>query len=196
MHIRNRNARQTFKFILADLSVSNGFCFQNLANINCPSLISIHYTPIPLSKVIKMVKNNIMALDAEAEAKNGMASESLKRARSGSADLMEDQVDGETAAARRDELMLLQQKIAFEKAEAAEGRVMDVMVEGFLPDEQVYVCRTEGDAPGVDGYLFLDTERNLMSGDFVRVLVTGASGYDLVGELLEDEGEWEDDTDD
>ena len=112
------------------------------------------------------------------------------------ADLMEDQVDGETAAARRDELMLLQQKIAFEKAEAAEGRVMDVMVEGFLPDEQVYVCRTEGDAPGVDGYLFLDTERNLMSGDFVRVLVTGASGYDLVGELLEDEGEWEDDTDD
>ena len=66
---------------------------QNLANINCPSLISIHYTPISLSKVIKMVKNNIMALDAEAEAKNGMASESLKRARSGSADLMEDLVN-------------------------------------------------------------------------------------------------------
>ena len=58
------------------------------------------------------------------------------------------------------------------------------MVEGFLPEENVYVCRTYRDAPNVDGLLFLSAEEELMSGDLVRVKVTGAAEYDLTGEIL------------
>ena len=49
-----------------------------------------------------------------------------------------------------------------------------------------YVGRTYADAPQIDGYIFINTERELISGDFARVRVTGALEYDLIGEL-EDE---------
>ena len=97
---------------------------------------------------------------------------------------MEGQIPEETKQKRQEELMLLQQEIAFELAETMTGRELTVMVEGKLPDENAYVCRTYMDAPGVDGYLFLTTDEILMSGDFVRVRVTGAHEYDLTGELL------------
>ena len=63
---------------------------------------------------------------------------------------------------------------------------MLAMVEGYLSDENVYVARTYADAPGIDGYLFIDTAETLMSGDFAKVKITGALEYDLTGEL-EDE---------
>ena len=96
---------------------------------------------------------------------------------------MPDQVSGEVKCFRRDELMELQQAIAFEKAEQMIGRVLDVMVEGKVADEDVYVTRTYRDAPNVDGYLFLNTSATLMTGDFVRVLVTDSNEYDLIGEI-------------
>lgn len=96
---------------------------------------------------------------------------------------MPDQVAEEVKAFRRDELMELQQAIAFEKAEAMAGRVLEVMVEGKAVDEDVYVTRTYRDAPGVDGYLFLHTTAQLMTGDFVKVLVTDYNEYDLIGEM-------------
>ena len=96
---------------------------------------------------------------------------------------MPDQVAEEVKEARRDELMELQQAIAFEKAEEMVGRVLDVMVEGKVADEDVYVARTYRDAPGVDGYLFLNTTAALMTGDFVKVLVTDYNEYDLIGEM-------------
>ena len=96
---------------------------------------------------------------------------------------MPDQVSGEVKCFRRDELMELQQAIAFEKAEQMVGRVLDVMVEGKVADEDVYVTRTYRDAPNVDGYLFLNTSANLMTGDFVKVLVTDSNEYDLIGEI-------------
>ena len=96
---------------------------------------------------------------------------------------MPDQVSGEVKCFRRDELMELQQAIAFEKAEQMIGRVLDVMVEGKVADEDVYVTRTYRDAPNVDGYLFLNTSANLMTGDFVKVLVTDSNEYDLIGEI-------------
>ncbi len=96
---------------------------------------------------------------------------------------MPDQIPEEVKAARRDELMELQQAIAFEKAEDMVGRVLDVMVEGKVADEDVYVTRTYRDAPNVDGYLFLDTTATLMTGDFVKVLVTDSNEYDLRGEI-------------
>jgi len=96
---------------------------------------------------------------------------------------MPDQIPEEVKAARRDELMELQQAIAFEKAEDMVGRVLDVMVEGKVADEDVYVTRTYRDAPNVDGYLFLDTTATLLTGEFVKVLVTDSNEYDLRGEI-------------
>ena len=66
------------------------------------------------------------------------------------------------------------------------GAVVEVMIEGKVTDENAYVGRTYGDAPKVDGYIFVNTDTELMSGDFARVHVTGALEYDLIGEL-EDE---------
>lgn len=97
--------------------------------------------------------------------------------------MMPDQVPEEVKEERRDELMELQQAIAFEKAEEMVGRVLDVMIEGKVADEDVYVARTYRDAPNVDGYLFLNTSANLVTGDFVKVLVTDSNEYDLIGEV-------------
>ncbi len=98
----------------------------------------------------------------------------------------EAQVDEEVKKERRDEIMELQQEIAFRHAEDMEGREIDVMIEGRVTDEEdVYVGRTYMDAPDVDGFIFLNTPYDLMSGDFVRARVTGASEYDLIGEIIE-----------
>ncbi len=103
---------------------------------------------------------------------------------------MPDQIGEEIKAARRDELMELQQAIAFEKAEDMAGQVLTVMIEGRAVDEDVYVGRTYRDAPGVDGYLFLNTTADLMTGDFVKVLVTDSNEYDLIGEIYYEEDEY------
>ncbi len=97
--------------------------------------------------------------------------------------LLPDQIPEEIKEQRRDELMELQQAIAFEKAEDMIGRVLDVMIEGKVADEDVYVARTYRDAPNVDGYLFLHTSASLVTGDFVKVLVTDSNEYDLIGEI-------------
>ena len=97
--------------------------------------------------------------------------------------LMEPQIPEEIKAARRDELMELQQAIAFEKAEDKIGRILTAMVEGREVEEDVYVARTYMDAPGVDGYVFIRTTARLMSGDFVRVKITDSNEYDLIGEI-------------
>lgn len=96
---------------------------------------------------------------------------------------MPDQVEEEVKEFRRDELMELQQAISFDKSENMVGRVLEVMVEGKVADEDVYVTRTYRDAPGVDGYLFLNTTAALMTGDFAKVLVTDYNEYDLIGEM-------------
>ena len=97
--------------------------------------------------------------------------------------IMPDQVDQEIKEERRDEIMELQQEIAFEKNEAMEGRTLYVMIEGKVADEHAYVGRTYMDAPGVDGLIFVQTIEELMTGDFVPVCVTGALEYDLIGEI-------------
>lgn len=99
---------------------------------------------------------------------------------------MPDQIEDEVKEARRDELMELQQAIAFEKAEDMIGKVLEVMVEGKVADEDVYVARTYRDAPGVDGYLFLNTTAALMTGDFVKARVTDSNEYDLIGEVYDE----------
>ena len=98
---------------------------------------------------------------------------------------MPDQVPEEIRQERRDEIMELQQEISFDRAGDMVGRELVVMIEGQVAGENTYVARTYRDAPDVDGYLFLNTQETLVSGDFARVRVTGALEYDLIGELLE-----------
>ena len=97
-----------------------------------------------------------------------------------------DQVPQEVKEGRRDEIMELQQDIAFGHCEDMVGRVLTVLIEGKVVDEPVYVGRTYMDAPNVDGLIFVNADMDLMSGDFVRVKVTGAAEYDLIGEVCDE----------
>ena len=96
----------------------------------------------------------------------------------------EDQIDEEVKEDRQADIMELQQEIAFNKAEDMIGREVLVMIEGKVADENAYVGRTYRDAPNVDGLIFINTDVELISGDFAKVKVTGALDYDLIGELM------------
>ena len=100
--------------------------------------------------------------------------------------MMADQIEEEVKEDRRAEIMELQQEIAYEKADAMIGQKLMVMIEGKVADENAYVGRSYKDAPNVDGYVFVNTSLNLMTGDFVPVIITGSYEYDLIGEV-EDE---------
>lgn len=99
---------------------------------------------------------------------------------------MEDQIEEEVKEERRSELMELQQEISADKEGEMIGRVLTVMIEGKVADENAYVGRTYKDAPNVDGYIFVNTDEVLISGDFVKVKVTGAMEYDLIGEIADE----------
>lgn len=98
----------------------------------------------------------------------------------------DDQIDEDTAKERQQEIMLKQQEICYEKSRKLIGKKLSVLVEGALVDEEAYVARTYRDAPDVDGCLFIQTTRELMSGDLLEVNVTGAHEYDLIGELTDE----------
>ena len=97
---------------------------------------------------------------------------------------MPGQIEESVKEDRQAELMELQQEIAFELAENMIGKEVMVMIEGKVADENAYVGRTYMDAPNVDGLIFVETNEELMSGDFARVKVTGALEYDLIGEII------------
>lgn len=97
--------------------------------------------------------------------------------------LFADQIEEEIKLERQADLMELQQEIAFEKAQDMVGARLIVMVEGKVPDENAYVARSYKDAPNVDGYVFIQTSEELMTGDFVPVKITGSYEYDLIGEI-------------
>ena len=99
---------------------------------------------------------------------------------------MADQVPEEVKEERRDELMELQQEISYDRGQDRIGQELLVMIEGKVADENAYVGRTYGDAPNVDGYIFVNTDMELMSGDLCQVHVTGALEYDLIGELKDE----------
>ncbi len=99
---------------------------------------------------------------------------------------MPDQIPEEVKEARRDELMLIQQEIAFGKAEERIGEEYDVLVEGRIPEDEVYVGRTYLDAPEVDGFVFFESDRELVSGELVRVRIVDCNEYDLIGELCDE----------
>lgn len=97
---------------------------------------------------------------------------------------MEGQIEEEVKLDRQAELMELQQEVAFDKAEEMIGKEVLVMIEGKVADENAYVGRTYKDAPNVDGLIFVNADVELMSGDFVKVKVTGATDYDLIGGII------------
>jgi len=95
-----------------------------------------------------------------------------------------DQIDEDEKEARRDRIMRVQQEISQKNLQEKIGKTFKVLIEGKLPDENVYLGRTYMDVPGVDGYVFVNTDREYMSGDFCDVLITGSSEYDLIGDAL------------
>ena len=97
---------------------------------------------------------------------------------------MPDQIPEEIKEERRDAILELQQEIAFDKAADMVGRTLYAMIEGKVSDEPAYVARTYADSPDIDGYVFVNTGEMLMSGDFVKVKITGSAEYDLIGELV------------
>ena len=97
---------------------------------------------------------------------------------------MPDQIPEEIKEERRDAILELQQEIAFDKAADMVGRTLYAMIEGKVADEPAYVARTYADSPDIDGYVFVNTGEMLMSGDFVKVQITGSAEYDLIGELV------------
>lgn len=88
---------------------------------------------------------------------------------------------------RRDQIMHIQQEIAFERAKQRVGTVLEVQIEGAIPEEEIYVARGYMDAPNVDGYVFVKAERGKLSGTIIKARVVGAKGYDLIAEEIFDE---------
>ncbi len=96
---------------------------------------------------------------------------------------MKNQVRKPTKNRRRREIMEIQQKISLARGKSRIGKTIEAVIEGEMPEEGIYEARTYGDAPGVDGLLFIPAAEDHMSGDFVNVRITGASEYDLTGEI-------------
>lgn len=97
---------------------------------------------------------------------------------------LDNQVDEEVKLCRKDEIMELQQEISMDKSERLAGKEIEVIIEGKASDEDVYVGRSYMDAPSVDGYVFINSEEELMSGDFAKVRIVKAMEYDLIGDLI------------
>ena len=93
------------------------------------------------------------------------------------------QISEETKEQWKDEIMALQQEVSYDLNAELLGRHMRVIVEGFLYKENMYMCRSYMDAPGIDGCVFVASEEELLSGDFVDVVITEYNEYDLIGEI-------------
>ncbi len=84
----------------------------------------------------------------------------------------------------KDEIMELSEEVIADKNVRLIGKELFAMIEGKVADEHSYIGRTYRDAPGIDGYVFIQTDEELITGDFVKVKITGAYEYDLIGELM------------
>ena len=98
--------------------------------------------------------------------------------------LMPDQVEETVKEERRDKIMMLQQEISADHLASLIGKEMDVMIEGYLYEEDIYIGRTYMDAPKVDGNVFVRAEEEIISGDIVPVRITGANEYDMMGDVI------------
>lgn len=99
----------------------------------------------------------------------------------------EGQLEEEVKRRWADEIMETQQQVIFEANENMVGRRITALVDGYLPEEDVYVARTCRDAPEIDGCVFFHSSAEILSGTMVELDVTDASGYDLIGMLCSEE---------
>ncbi len=100
------------------------------------------------------------------------------------AETLKDQVSDEVKRTWQEEVMELQQEVSYDKNQELLGREFVAFVEGKVADENAYMGRTYRDAPSIDGYVFIQTKETLMTGDLVKVKITGAYEYDLIGEIV------------
>jgi ribosomal protein S12 methylthiotransferase len=98
-----------------------------------------------------------------------------------------DQIDEDTKNERLEDIMLLQQDISAEILENYIDKEFDVIIDGYLPDDDVYVGRSYMDAPDIDGMIFIDSPRELISGEIIRVRITDSDVYDLEAMLIDEE---------
>ena len=96
----------------------------------------------------------------------------------------DNQVDESVKEDWQADVMELQEEIILDKNETMVGQEILVMIEGKVADENAYVGRSYRDAPDIDGLVFVNTDTELVSGDFAKVHITGAYEYDLIGELI------------
>ncbi|MBR5420293.1 MAG: 30S ribosomal protein S12 methylthiotransferase RimO [Lachnospiraceae bacterium] len=99
------------------------------------------------------------------------------------------QIDEDIKQQRQEQLMTLQQSIVFEKGEALIGDTLRCMVEGRIPEEELLVLRSYRDAPEVDGYVFVKSSREYMSGTLLDIRITACREYDLIGEIAHESAE-------
>ncbi len=96
-----------------------------------------------------------------------------------------DQISHETKELRRNKIMELQQKISLEKNMDKIGNIYDILIEEKMKnDDNIYIGRSEFDAPEVDGIIYVRSNKDLILGDFQRVKITDALEYDLIGEVV------------
>ena len=94
------------------------------------------------------------------------------------------QISEEVKKQRQDELMALQQEVSYDNNQRMLGKQLEVLVEGYLYEEDVYIGRSYREAPNVDGYIFINAEEEIVSGEMVTVRITDANEYDLIGEIV------------
>ncbi len=97
---------------------------------------------------------------------------------------MPNQIDEATMLVRQEKIMLLQQQISLEKNQDMISKTLEVMIEAYVPADNVYMARSYKDTPDVDGYVFVESEEDLLSGDYINVKIVQANEYDLIGERI------------
>ncbi len=96
----------------------------------------------------------------------------------------DEQIDEDTKNERLEDIMLLQQDISAEKLEECVDKEYDIIIDGYLPDDDVYVGRSYMDAPDIDGMVFIASDRELISGEIVRGKITDSDVYDLEARII------------
>ncbi len=97
---------------------------------------------------------------------------------------MPNQVENTISISRQEKIMLLQQQISEDKNQLMIGKELEVIIDGYVPKDDIYLGRTYRDTPDVDGYVFIEANVKLLSGDYIKVRITGANEYDLIGEMI------------
>ncbi|MCT4611786.1 MAG: 30S ribosomal protein S12 methylthiotransferase RimO [Clostridia bacterium] len=101
------------------------------------------------------------------------------------ADKLDGHLEEEIKNERQEDVMMIQQDIAKELSDKMVGKEIEVVIEGKMADENVYIGRSYKDAPDVDGCVFIESEEEILTGEFAKVKVLSANDYDLIAEIVE-----------